>query len=63
MQHYIDWMRKRLIHIHRVLAKQCAQLGQALRPVHDVLLFYSRGDKFKWNPVYQPLPQDGTSSR
>lgn len=24
-------------------------------PVHDVILFYSKGKKFTWNPVYQPL--------
>ena len=27
-------------------------------PVHDVLLFYSKGDSFTWNPIYQPLPQE-----
>ena len=26
-------------------------------PVHDTLLFYSRGETFTWNPVHQPLPQ------
>lgn len=23
-------------------------------PVHDVLLFYTKGDDFTWNPIYQP---------
>src|SRR5437588_147330 len=27
-------------------------------PVHDTLLFYSKGDTYRWNPVYQPLPQE-----
>jgi DNA modification methylase len=27
-------------------------------PVHDVLLFYSRGDHYTWNQVFQPLPQE-----
>jgi DNA modification methylase len=26
-------------------------------PVHDVLLFYARGDAHAWNPTYEPLPQ------
>lgn len=26
-------------------------------PVHDTLLFYSKGDVYTWNPVHQPLPQ------
>lgn len=27
-------------------------------PVHDVLLFYARGDRHIWNPVFQPLPKE-----
>ena len=26
-------------------------------PVHDTLLFYSKGDTYTWNPVHQALPQ------
>ena len=26
-------------------------------PVHDTLLFYSKGDTATWNPTHQPLPQ------
>jgi DNA modification methylase len=26
--------------------------------VHDVLLFYAKGDEHTWNPVYAPLPQE-----
>jgi DNA modification methylase len=26
-------------------------------PVHDTLLFYTKGDSYTWNPSYQPLPQ------
>jgi hypothetical protein len=27
-------------------------------PVHDVILFYSKGDPHTWNPVYLPLPEE-----
>ncbi|MDT0632935.1 site-specific DNA-methyltransferase [Rubrivirga litoralis] len=27
-------------------------------PVHDTILFYSKGDRYTWNKVYQPLPQE-----
>lgn len=27
-------------------------------PVHDVILFYTVGDSYTWNPAYQPLPQE-----
>ena len=27
-------------------------------PIHDVLLFYSRTDNYKWNKVYQPYDQE-----
>jgi DNA modification methylase len=27
-------------------------------PVHDVILFYSKGKKFTWNPIYQPLSEE-----
>ena len=27
-------------------------------PVHDTLLFYTRGQNYTWNQVYQPLPQE-----
>ncbi len=27
-------------------------------PVHDVIFMYTKGDKYTWNPVYQPLPQE-----
>ena len=27
-------------------------------PVHDTILFYSRSDRFAWNKVFQPLPQE-----
>lgn len=27
-------------------------------PVHDTILFYSKNDRFTWNPAYQPIPQD-----
>jgi DNA modification methylase len=27
-------------------------------PVHDVLLFYTRADRYTWNQAFQPLPQE-----
>lgn len=27
-------------------------------PVHDTILFYTKTDRFTWNPSYQPLPQE-----
>jgi DNA modification methylase len=27
-------------------------------PVHDVLLYYVKGPRYTWNPLYLPLPQD-----
>jgi len=27
-------------------------------PVHDVILFYSKGPQHKWNPAFQPIPQE-----
>lgn len=27
-------------------------------PVHDTLLFYTKGDRYTWNQMYQPLPQE-----
>lgn len=27
-------------------------------PVHDVLLYYTASDRYTWNPVFQPLPQE-----
>ncbi len=27
-------------------------------PIHDVVLFYSGGESYKWNPVYQPYAPD-----
>ena len=27
-------------------------------PVHDTILFYSKGESYHWKPIYQPLPQD-----
>ena len=27
-------------------------------PIHDTVLFYTKGDEYTWNPVYQPLPQE-----
>lgn len=27
-------------------------------PVHDTILFYSKSDSYKWNPIHQPLPQE-----
>jgi hypothetical protein len=26
--------------------------------VHDTLLFYTKTDRYTWNPIYQPLPQE-----
>lgn len=27
-------------------------------PVHDTIFFYTKSDRFTWNPVFQPLPQE-----
>ena len=27
-------------------------------PIHDVILFYSMGAKYTWNPVFQPYDED-----
>lgn len=43
---------------NEIIWKRTSAHGSAKRwgPVHDVLLFYTKGDRFTWNPVYQPLP-------
>jgi len=88
---YIEWMRERMVEIHRLLKptgslylhcdphashylkvmmdeifgqanfrnevvwKRTSAHSSAHRygPVHDVLLFYSKGDRFMWNQQYQ----------
>ena len=34
--------------------------GSAKRfgPIHDTILFYTKGDAYVWNPAYVPLPQE-----
>jgi DNA modification methylase len=27
-------------------------------PVHDTIFFYTKSERFTWNPVFQPLPQE-----
>jgi DNA modification methylase len=27
-------------------------------PVHDVIFFYTKSDKYVWNPIFQPLPRE-----
>lgn len=27
-------------------------------PIHDTILFYTASDKYTWNPLFQPLPQE-----
>lgn len=43
-----------------VVWKRTASHGGAKRygPVHDVILFYSKGDKYTWNPQHQAYSQE-----
>src|SRR5262249_4438342 len=27
-------------------------------PVHDTIIFYTKTNRYIWNPIYQPLPQE-----
>ena len=45
---------------NEVIWKRTSAHSSAKRfaPVHDVLLFYSKSEKFTWNQTWQPLPQE-----
>lgn len=46
--------------LSELIWKRTSAHSSALRwgPVHDVLLFYSRGESYTWNPIYQPLAEE-----
>lgn len=46
--------------LNEVIWKRTSAHSSAKRygPVHDVLLFYGRGDSHIWNPLYQPYDPD-----
>ncbi len=96
IQHYIGWMRDRVVEMHRVLKrtgslylhcdphashylkimldevfgtsqfrnevvwKRTGTHSSANRwgPVHDVVLFYAKGQRHTWNRIYEPLAAD-----
>jgi DNA modification methylase len=99
--HYVDWMRQRLVEMHRVLkttgslylhcdpsashylkvaldsifvspgafrseviwkrSSAHSDTRQGRRQhghIHDVLLFYTKGDEWTWNPIHTPYDED-----
>lgn len=103
--HYVDWMRKRLVEMHRVLkptgslylhcdpsashylkvmldslfvspggfrseiiwkrSSAHSDTRQGRRQhgrIHDVILFYTKGDDWTWNPIYTPYDEDYVAS-
>jgi DNA modification methylase len=46
-------------YLSEVIWKRSSAHNSAKRygPVHDTILFYAKSSAFKWNPIYQPLPQ------
>ncbi len=106
IRHYVEWMRERMVEIHRVLnptgslylhcdpsashylkvmldplfegtgggfrseiiwkrSSAHSDTKQGRRQhgrIHDVILFYAKGDEWTWNPVYTPYDQDYVDS-
>ena len=102
IKHYTDWMKNRLVEIHRILkptgslylhcdptashylkvmldqlfersdggfrseiiwkrnsAHNDTKQGRRLHGhIHDVILFYTKGEEWTWNPIYTPYSQD-----
>jgi DNA modification methylase len=46
--------------LNEIVWQRTGAHGSAKRfgPIHDVILFYAKGDSYTWNPAYQPLPQE-----
>jgi len=102
MKHYTDWMRDRMVEMHRILkatgslylhcdpnashhlkvmldqlfersaggfrseiiwkrnsAHSDTKQGRRIHGhIHDVILFYTKGEEWTWNPVYTPYSED-----
>ena len=46
--------------LSEVIWKRSSAHNSAKRygPVHDTILFYAKSERYTWNPVFQPLPQE-----